>query len=1029
MVKFLIHRPIAVIMSFIAIIMLSLVATSKLPVSLMPNIKIPEITVTVSKDGTSVREMENTVTKRLRGDLQQISDLDNIHSESRDGNVVVRLRFKYGTNIDMSFIEVSEKIDHFMRGMPKDMERPRIIKASITDIPVFMLNISLDSKKSHADNIDQFMQLGVLCESVIKKRIEQLPDVALVDMTGIIHPELYIIPDDSKLKSMGLTQNHIQQALKNNNVTYGSITVQEDQFRYNIRFSSFLRTIDDVKNIYLRVHNRIFQLKDLAEIGIRPIASTGMYLNKDKNAVGMAIIKKKNAQMSALKKSFLELMDNLKVDFPETELEITQDQTNILEHTISNLKQSLLWGASLAFLVMFFFLKDIRSPLLIGFSIPTSLVISLQLFYFLNISVNIISLSGLILGVGMMIDNSIIVIDNITRYIKQGDTLIPSCIKGTNEVIRPLISSVLSTCAVFLPLVFLSGISGALFFDQAMAVSIGLFVSLVVAIILLPVLYKLFYREKQQGKHKFLKKLQQISFFDAEKTYDVGFNFVFKYRNTALLIFMLFACISVGLFTIISKEKLPQISSKERVLYIDWNQNIHVNENKQRVDELLKKISSEVEHANAYISQQQFLLSKDHELNNTESSLYIKTKSPKALKQIELLVEHYFKQEYPDAEYTFKKFKTLFDRLFPDDEPDLVARITPKLKQEFPTPERIGELQNKLSLEYENLIIQEIPLDEHIVIEMKSNAMLYFEVSRDAVAQKLKMAFNALHVDILKSKQHLPIVISESPKRISEVLKNLFIKNKKGIDLPISNFISINRQKDYKSLVAEKEGSYTPLYIKLKKKDHIDKTVLVNKLSHSIKSNDDLEVEFTGKLFSGDKVVKELSLVLLISILLLYFILASQFESLTQPLIILLEVPISIAGALGLLYLFGGTINLMSLIGIIVMCGIIINDSILKIDTINRLRKEGAPLMEALHIAGRIKLKPILMTSITTILALVPFLFGSDLGSELQKPLALVVIGGMLLGTLVSLYFIPLGYYYLYKNRTNKLKKSTINTL
>ena len=1018
MVKFLIHRPIAVIMSFIAIIMLSLVATSKLPVSLMPDIKIPEITVTVSKDGTSVREMENTVTKRLRGDLQQISDLDNIHSESRDGNVVVRLRFKYGTNIDMSFIEVSEKIDNFMRGMPDDLERPRIIKASITDIPVFMLNISLDSKKSHADNIDQFMQLGVLCESVIKKRIEQLPDVALVDMTGIIHPELYIIPDDNKLKSMGLTQNHIQQALKSNNVTYGSITVQEDQFRYNIRFSSFLRTIEDVKNIYLRVHDRIFQLKDLAEIGIRPIASAGMYLNKDKNAVGMAIIKKKNAQMSALKKSFLELMDNLKADFPETELEITQDQTNILEHTISNLKQSLFWGASLAFLVMFFFLKDLRSPILIGFSIPTSLVISLQLFYFFNISINIISLSGLILGVGMMIDNSIIVIDNITRYIKQGEKLIPSCIQGTNEVISPLISSVLSTCAVFLPLVFLSGISGALFFDQAMAVSIGLFVSLVVAIILLPVLYKLFYKEKQQEKQRLLKKLQSISFFNTEKTYDAGFNFVFKYRNTTLLIFMLFACISVGLFTLITKEKLPQISSKERVLHIDWNQNIHVNENKQRVDKLLKKIDAEVQHANAYISQQQFLLSKDHELNNTESSIYIKTNSPKALKQIEVLVEDYFKQGYPDAKYTFKKFKTLFDRLFPDDEPDLVARITPKIKQEFPTPERIGELQNKLSLEYENLIIQEIPLDEHIVIEMKSNAMLYFEVSRDAVAQKLKMAFNALHVDILKSKQHLPIVISESPKRISEVLKNLFIKNIKGIDLPISNFISINRQKDYKSLVAEKEGSYTPLYIKLKNKDHVDKTVLVNKLSRSIKSNDDLEVQFTGKLFSGDKVVKELSLVLLISILLLYFILASQFESLTQPLIVLLEVPISIAGALGLLYIFGGTINLMSLIGIIVMCGIIINDSILKIDTINRLRKEGATLMEALHVAGRIKLKPILMTSITTILALVPFLFGSDLGSELQKPLALVVIGGMFLGTLVSLYFIPLGYYYLYRNKT-----------
>lgn len=1013
MVKFLIKRPIAVIMSFIAVLMLGITATFELPVSLMPDISIPEITIQVSNPGASVREMQHSVVENMRTQLMQISGIEDFYAESRDGNAVIRLRFDYGTDVDMAFIDVSEKVDNAMRTMPKDMERPQIIKASVTDIPAFTINVQLKGD-GHKGNSNSFMELGTLCESVIKRRLEQLPDIALVDMTGMVYPEVYVIPNEERMNNLGLTQQDIESALKTNNISFGNIEVQEGQYRYSIRFSSFLQTIDDLREIYLNVNDRIFQLKEIAEIGIRPGSSKGMYLNAGTEAVGMAIIKQKNARMSSLKEEVDKLLADLRKDYPELSIELSQDQTGILNYTIDNLKQSLLFGASLAFLVMFFFLKDIRSPLLIGFSVPTSLVISLLVFYLLGMSINMISLSGLILGVGMMIDNSIIVIDNITQYIHKGQPLYKACVTGTTEVIRPLLSSVLSTCVVFLPLVFLSGISGALFYDQAMAVTIGLFASLAVAVILIPVLYTLFFRKNADARQKFPDRFKFLNFFNAENAYGRGFDFIFKYRRQSLIIFFILIGLGTVLFVQIRKEKLPEVTQNEVILRIDWNASIHLNENKKRVQDLLNILKPYIEQSNSYIAMQQFLLNREHDQGTSETRIYLQGASDRDIEQLKQRTTKLFAVSYPEASFEFVPYKTIFDRLFADDEPELLARLSSVSSKELPALERTEALQRMLINDVKGLYIKALPKDEHLVITLDHEKLVWYGVSPNSIIQKLQRAFSSLQVDLLRSKEHLPVVLSDNHGTVTETLKNTFVKNAKGVSLPVSAFISISKITDYKTLFTGKDGGYVPIQIEMKGRADLN---TVRTLEDRIKETGELEVKFSGRTFSGAQLLDEMIWVFIISVLLLYFILAAQFESVTQPLIVLLEIPIDIAGALALLYLFGGSLNLMSLIGIIVMCGIIINDSILKIDTINTLRKEGMPLMKALHQAGERRLKPILMTSITTVLALVPFLFGSDLGSELQKPLALAVIGGMVLGTLVSLYFIPLGYYYLYRNK------------
>ncbi|ETN96376.1 efflux RND transporter permease subunit [Zhouia amylolytica] len=1014
MVKFLIKRPIAVIMSFIAVVILGITAIFELPVSLMPDISVPEITIQVSLDGASVREVQQSVVNPMRTQLIQVSGLEDFQAESRDGNAIIRLRFDYDTDIDMAFIDVSEKIDNAMRSMPKDMERPQIIKASVTDIPAFTLNVQIKDEGRKGDDLS-FMELGTLCESVIKRRLEQLPDVALVDMTGRIFPEVYIIPDSGKMNNLGISQQQIASALNNNNISFGNIEVQEGQYRYSIKFSSFLQSVDDIKRIYLKVHDRIFQLKEIAEIGIRPSSTKGMYLSGGTQALGMAIVKQKDARMSSLKDEVDELLKELGRDYPELSLELSQDQTGILSYTISNLKQSLLLGAMLAFLVMFLFLKDIRSPMLIGFSVPTSLVISLLVFYLLGMSINIISLSGLILGVGMMIDNSIIVIDNITQYIDKRFPLHKACIKGTTEVIRPLLSSVLSTCVVFLPLVFLSGISGALFYDQAMAVTIGLFASLAVAVVFIPILYSLFYKKpKGPDIGRSTSRFMSVNVFNTTDAYTRGFDFVFRYRKQSLLIFIAFIALGVLLFMGITKEKLPEVAQNEIVLKIDWNSSINLTENQTRVQNLLTTLGAHIKQSNSYIAMQQFLLSREHDQGSSETRIYLQGNSEVDIKYIKEKTLKYFTQTYPEASYEFTGYKTVFDRLFPDDEPEILARISSVGSKQKVLPNQIDAVQQALMKEHQGLNTLPLPREEHIVITLNYDKLVWYDIKPNKLIQKLQTAFNSLQVDLLRSNEHLPIVISEHHSTITETLKQLFIKNNRGNSLPVSSFISVGKVTDYKTLYTGKDGDYIPLPIAM---GGTANTNFIRLLEKEIKKAGDFEVQFSGEIFSGNRLIEEMIWVFMISVLLLYFILAAQFESVTQPLIVLLEIPIDIAGALGLLYLFGGSLNLMSLIGIIVMCGIIINDSILKIDTINRLRKDGLTLKRALHQAGERRLKPILMTSITTILALVPFLFGSDLGSELQKPLALAVIGGMILGTLVSLYFIPLAYYYLYKNK------------
>ena len=1020
MVKFLVHRPIAVIMTFIAILLLGAVAAGLLPVSLMPNIDIPEITVQVEREGISVRELENTVVQPLRQSLMQVIHLNDISSETREGHALIHLRFKYGTDINYAFIDANEKVDAVMRYLPKELDRPSIIKANATDLPVFYINVR--PREENAGTA-RFMELCEFTDAVIRKRIEQLPQVAMVDITGMLWPELYIQPDQSRMDALGLSQATIQNVLRENNITVGSLQVIDGQYQYNIRFSNALRDVEDVKNIYLKINDRIFQLREIAEIGLRPRSRDGLFMQGNKQALCMAIVKQSDARMDDLKFEVDQLLGTFKNDFPEVEMTMTRDQTGILKYAIDNLKQNLLIGGLLAFLIMFFFLKDTRSPLLIGLSIPVSLVLSLLLFYLIGMSLNIISLSGLILGVGMMIDNSIIVIDNITQRMDRGEKLTEACIAGTNEVIRPLLSSVLTTCAVFIPLIFISGISGALFYDQAIAVTIGLFVSLVVAVTLLPVLYRLIWlrsdRKGSDNKGRIVRFVERLNLWEVDDVYEKGWHWAFRHKNWMWPVVLFLLISGAYMAWHLPKERFPSFEQKELVIQTEWNERINLAENQRRVEALLEYVKESTEISSSFVGRQQFILQKDMDLSGTESLIYLKLTDIAVVKEVQIRLQQWFNQQFPLAEVSFRFPETIFERLFADQEAPFVARVSSQKIKGVPELSEMESVMTTFRAQYNQNEIGQIPADEFMEVRALPEKLSLYEVDQGQLYSSLKSALNEYQIGILRSKTlYVPIVISDQERSINTILRDLKIRNKNGSEIPVNQLVTLQLKTDYKIIHGGKEGEYVK--IPFQKVADISPDVLSGSVRKLLQDNYSMNVSFVGSIFSSRVLINELIIVMIIGLALLYFILAAQFESFSQPLIVLLEVPLDIAGALGMLWLWGGSINVMSMIGIVIMSGIIINDSILKVDTINQLRKQGMGLLEAIETGGNRRLKPILMTSLTTILAIVPFLFSSDMGSQLQQPLSLTLIGGMVLGTFISLYFVPIFYYYLYRNTVQK---------
>lgn len=1026
MVRFLIKRPIAVLMAFTACFIVGLVTYFSLPVSLLPDIDIPQITVQVTGENSSARELENTMVAPVRRQLMQVSGLSEMRSETRDGSGIIRLSFDFGTNTDLAFIEVNEKIDAAMNSLPRDAVRPKAIKASATDIPVFYLNMTLkDAVPYQETDGDAFLEMCTLAENVVKRRIEQLPQVAMADMTGVPQKMLRIVPDMGKMESLGMGLADLESILSSNNVEPGSMLVRDGYYEYNIRIASILRTPEDVEDICFNRNGLVMRLGDICDVQTVTHNEMGRSLAGGKRAVTLAIIKQGEENMDNLRRELKETTDYFTRIYPDIEFSISRNQTELLDYTISNLQQNFTLGFLFIFIVAVFFIGDVRSPLVIGITMITSVVITFFFFYICRISLNVISLSGLILAVGMMIDNAIIVTENVSQYREEGYSLKRAAVAGTSEMITPMLSSSLTTIAVFVPLVFMSGIAGAIFMDEAFSITSGLMVSYFTGIMLLPVLYVLFYRMGIRKHSWFTASFKNLLKNEwLIRFYDAGIEWVFAHKTVTMIFAIVSLPLCVLMFLVIEKERMPKIDQNETVVNIEWNENIHVDENNRRVNTILAMTDSLVEEHTAYVGMQDYLLGTENELSSGEAELYFRTAESSDIPVLTEMLGSRIRREYPAATVTFSPPVTIFEKLFVTGEPDLVAQLRASDRTSTTEAGDVKAIEAAIAKET-GYMPDGTPFRSQLNLEIDRSRLLLYNVDYNEVVRVLRTALKDNQISTLRSyQQYLPIGIAGREMSVNRILAETLVETgtsasaKERNYIPLRELVRIVSDEDLKEITAGRNGEYIP--VNFYNVENVPQ--VMDGVRCAVDKDSRWDVSFGGSFFSNKKMMGELTVILLISVLLMYFILCAQFESFLQPLIVLAEIPMDIAFGLVLLWATGHTMNLMSAIGIIVSCGIVVNDSILKLDSINELRREGMPLLDAIHTAGHRRLRAIIMTTLTTVFAMVPLLFTSDLGSEMQRPLSVAMIGTMMVGLVISLFVIPLIYWFIYRKHENPKK-------
>ena len=786
MIRFLLRRPIAVFMAFTASFIVGMVTYNTLPVSLLPDIAIPEITVQVTGENTSARELENTVMRTLRSQLMQVGRLEDLRSETRDGSGIVRMRFEHGTNTDLAFIEVNEKIDVAMSYLPKSTARPRVIKASATDIPVLYLNLTLKDDKADApDAEERFLELCDFAENVVRRRLEQLQEVAMVDISGLTHKQVQIVPKQSKMEALGVTVQDIENALANSNVEPGSMTVREGYYEYNIRFSTVVRTVEDIENIPLRHDGRIMQMKELADIRIVPTTETGLTQYNGKRSVSLAIIKQADENMERMKAALNGTVRSLEYANPDISFNVSRNQTELLDYTLTNLQQNLTLGFLFILIVAVLFMGGVRSPVVIGICMVVAIVISFIFFYLFGMSLNIISLSGLILAEGMMIDNAIIVTENITQYRDMGYSVDDACNRGTNEVITPILSSSLTTIAVFFPLVFISGIAGAIFYDEAFSVTVGLIASYITGIILLPVLYKIVFSakvpewiKKLLHTDKITNKINKAGSINLntllQRFYDKGIEWVFSHKAMTVIFTLLSIPLCVLMFNVLPKERMPQTNRTELSVYIDWNENIHLDDNRERMEELEAFCAEYTEESSTHIGIQQYLLEKSL-VSTTEAELYLRTATTEQLERLQQALQKKLSEKYPLATVSFKEPENVFERIFDTNEPELVVELYNKDKEKQNDITLLREMESNInSIAGEKATAP--ATGQQINLTIDRERLLMYGVTYNEITNLLKTALRDNKIATLRSFQdYLPITVAGGEQTLEGILNRTFV--------------------------------------------------------------------------------------------------------------------------------------------------------------------------------------------------------------------------------------------------------------
>ncbi len=1017
--RFSVQYPVTVSMIVIAILLLGYISFGKLSVDLFPDMNAPRIFVEIKAGERPPEEIEKQYIENIEAQAIRQKGVTQISSVCMVGSARVTVEYTWGRDMDEAFLDLQKALTTYSQN--SDLEEFTITQHDPNASPVMIVGMLHPETK----DMDEMRKIG---ENYIRNELIRLEGIADVSLTGTEEKEIQIETSPYILNAFGLTANDIVQQIQNMNRNVSGGTIVEMGKKYIIKGAGLIKSLDDLENMVITYKqvgaNQNVQAAASVEtkvpVFLRDIAKVS-FVNKDplnivringQRCVGLSVYKETGYNTVSAVKNLNVALNSIKKALPGYEFIVVQNQGDFIQNSIDEVEETALIGIIIAVIVLFVFLRRLKVTLIISFAIPISVIATFNLMYFNGLSLNIMTLGGLALGAGMLVDNAIVVVENIFRNMEQGMSVKEAAITGTAEVGGAITASTLTTIVVFLPIVYLQGVSGALFKDQAWTVAFSLLASLFVAILVIPMLFNFAYRNKKTETN-----IQSIKI----GWYGHLLGKVLKLRYFVLMIGILVIFSTIYIYPKVGSEYLPKTETSEFNLDIKLIEGTELNRTASTVDAIENMISEVLEGKLETIYSQigpASSLSSDRSVFQNENSASIKVKLKKEFISesagiIASITE--MVSSIPDAEITIQRDETALQSTVGTDEAPLVVEL--KGRQLDVLEEVSLDIKTLLSeipelLNIKTSIEKGAPEIDVVIDRYKAGI---FNLTASGIASQLNeilMGKNAGKYE--KSGEMSDITVKMPDISLYEFNS---IKLKSGnIEVPLYEVANIKRSSSPKQLLRNNQNRIAKITADLDRSIPFDQVIKkVRNQIDDLSLPDGYQTEIVGVEQKRQDAMSNLNFALLLSIILVYMVMASQFESLIHPFTILLTIPLAAVGAIWAFFILGLSLNIMAFIGIIMLAGIAVNDSIILVDSINQFKAKGLSLKDSIIRAGENRIRPIIMTSITTILALFPLTLGIGESASLRAPMAIAVIGGLVTSTILTLIVIPC-VYYLFEN-------------
>ncbi len=1009
-----IHRPVLTTIVFIIIITLGVVSFSRLSIDLMPEITYPTISVMTSYENVGPQEMEELVTRPLEESLSAVQGVEEITSTSTEGRSSIRVSFTWGYDLDVAANDIRDRIDRSLGRLPEDIERPMIRKFDISQFPVVILGISSDMN---------LRDLRQLIEDQVKYRLERVPGVAAIDIYGGLYREIHVDLKADKLKALGLSTTQIITALRNENRNIPAGLYDKGNLEVLIRTQGEYLNLDEIRNTVITIRGGVpIQIKDVANVEDSWQEIRRYDRINGKPGINIRVSKQSGSNTVKVVEAVHAELARIRQDIPQIEIIPTIDTSVYIKQSINNITTSALQGGILAVLILFLFLRNISSTVIIGISIPISIIATFGLIYFGGFTLNLMTFGGLALGIGMLLDNSIVVLENIFRHRESGKSLFESSLIGTSEVSSAIIASTLTTLVVFLPVVFVRGMSGIMFQQMAFVVSFSLLCSLVVALTLVPMLCSKFLHIRTvtdgSGGGR-LQKIYSISekvFLRVEEKYSMLLRWALGRRKLVVFTSLGLFIISLVLVRLIGVELMPAADEGEVQVNLEMAVGTRLgvlDETTQKVEDIVRREVMEAVNILTQVGGGGYQSSGGH-----TASVRVTLVPQKERKRSSEEIANDLRGKLmaiPGVTIRTRQGQGLFILRMGQSSTDnvnveirgydlataqLLARDVNEVVKDVP-----GITDTRISRE-------EGSPEQIIRIDRQKAADLGLSVSR--IGDALQTAVGGSRSSYFREggkEYDILVRLSEDDRRSMASILDLTVLNDRGEPVVLRNVVqSIPREGPVRIERKDQERIIT-VSANFTGRDMGSIISDIRKKLRSIPVPKDFSIIFGGDYEEQQKGFRELMFGFILALFLVYMVMAGQYESFRDPTIVMFSIPMALIGVVFTMILTGTIFSMQAFIGCIMLAGIVVNNAIILVDYTNLLRRrDKLPLMDAITTAGSRRLRPVLMTTLTTILGLLPLSFGLGEGGEAQAPLARVVIGGLTSSTLITLILVPVIY-------------------